>query len=327
MMKKKLTTLSSLSTFFQYLNVITNNRVAALNFRYLYLDNGHQDFKSRGWLDHESLFQQNLQAVGSIYCNYLDADGVDLLVQVKADRDVPRAGSTFNLGRYIGKSKKTGLDVWEPAPLTKILNKQNQVNNFEIVVSINAEFVESTYWFDPTPWDRYDIPVPSGRSDFISIMLHEIGHGLGFAGTINFNSEDPSYGTYKGMLNYMTPFDELTSFAGDGNVVNGSSGIPNPMSFEGSISKKMYNGNAIPLANVAPSNQLFSQNFYHLGDCESPVVVQRSVMAGCFMALGPDFNEISCLDLAVLADLGYPMKKDAFDELCTPFMDNQVHLT
>eukprot|EP00547_Thalassionema_nitzschioides_P005501 CAMPEP_0194205484 /NCGR_PEP_ID=MMETSP0156-20130528/4739_1 /TAXON_ID=33649 /ORGANISM="Thalassionema nitzschioides, Strain L26-B" /LENGTH=340 /DNA_ID=CAMNT_0038931761 /DNA_START=83 /DNA_END=1105 /DNA_ORIENTATION=+ len=318
MMSRQVPALSSLCIFLLVLRAldITNIGGYALTFRYVYFDNDEQDFKSRGWLDYDSLFQQNLEAVSDIYCDYLDADDIELVVQVKADRYVPRAGSTFNLGRYLGKSNKTGLDLWEPAPLTKILGKRGQFNSFEIVVSINAEFVESAYWFDPTPWDRYDIPVPRGRSDFVSIMLHEIGHGLGFAGTINFDPNDPRYGTYEGKFNYLTPFDELTSFAGDGYAVDVMTGLPNPMSFDGAISKKIYNGNAIPLANVAPNNQLFSQNFYHLGDCDSPVIVQGSVMTGCFMTLGPDFNELSCLDLAVLADLGYPLKEDAFDELC-----------
>ncbi|MDA8084424.1 MAG: PKD domain-containing protein [Nitrospiraceae bacterium] len=56
----------------------------------------------------------------------------------------------------------------------------------EIAVAFNSAF----NWYFGTTGSP-----PSGYYDFASVVLHEIGHGLGFAGSMNFDNGNPSDGT------------------------------------------------------------------------------------------------------------------------------------
>ena len=281
---------------------------AAVTFKFLYFDNAEGDFATRGWLSSSSLFQRNLAAVGDMFCQYLDSINVELITHVMADRSIARAGGTFQLGSVRGESNRTGLIVYEPSSLTKLKTGENPFFSHEILLFFNVPYVQENYWLDPTPNNRSDNVIPSTKVDFLSIVLHEIGHGLGYAGSIN-RSPGANYGKY---TDYMTVFDDLSFFGGDGNALDAATGNPNPMYFDGPISKQVY-GQKVQLTNLATNDVLSSQNFYHLGDCSSPKILEDSLMSGCYVPLGPEYLEITCADMALLADLGYSMSRKFFD--------------
>ncbi len=74
----------------------------------------------------------------------------------------------------------------------------------EGLIDVNTDLL-SRFWFDPTPDDRSD-SAPFGKSDFLAIITHELGHIFGFDG---FRNLDGSFST-----DVRTIYDQHTSAAG-----------------------------------------------------------------------------------------------------------------
>ena len=268
-------------------------------FSITYVDNAQQDFASRGWLAPGSAFQTNIAAAAATWGSVIDS-GETLAIEVRADNSVARTGGTFTNGQFLGFDGQ-GQAVWQPGPLTMVLTGANPGGPPEIFIAINSAYVEAHYWFDPTPDDRLDQTAPPGTTDFVSIVLHELGHGLGMAGTRNF-TPGPDYGTFPGFLN---SFDALSEFGGDGNPLD-PSGAPNPLLFTGAHAAAVYGGD-VPLSHVGSASPLHSQDFYHLGTCGDPGLLTDTLMNGCSVPTDGSLLVITPLDLAVMQDLGYPL--------------------
>jgi hypothetical protein len=76
----------------------------------------------------------------------------------------------------------------------------------DITVNINCSFDD---WYFGT-----DASVPSGRTDFITVVLHEIGHGIGFIGSVSANNDAASGG-------WGTPENNPIPYIYDRPVVDG----------------------------------------------------------------------------------------------------------
>lgn len=58
--------------------------------------------------------------------------------------------------------------------------------DYDIVVNMNSDFPN---WYFGT-----DGNTPSGEIDFVTVILHEVGHGLGFTGSMNVENDMGAYG-------------------------------------------------------------------------------------------------------------------------------------
>lgn len=272
------------------------------SFDISFVDNAEGDFASRGWLDPDSAFQRNVRAAFAIWASRIRAEAT-VTVEVSADNTVARAAATFSHGRPIGVDAD-GNQIFEPASLSAIAGAPNEGGRPDILVLVNSGFVDSNYWMDPTPDDRTDETVPVGMTDLVSIVLHEAGHGLGIAGT-RARISGLAYGTLPGFAN---PMDTLSSFGGDGAPLD-AAGQPNPLAFNGPRAMAVYGG-PVPLAHVGPDHSRHAQDFYHVGACGDPAILTASIMNGCSTPTDGTRLTISAIDLAVLADLGYPLVDD-----------------
>jgi len=277
--------------------LFANSSGAELRYAFTYIDNSFSDFAQRGWLNEQSDFQRNIRAAAALWSEHVDGD-VTLNVQVEADRAVVRAGGTFSLGRLLGTDDE-GRQVFEPGPLTRILTGSNPGGPVDMFLSFNASFVEENYFFDPQPGMRM-APVPLGMTDFVSIVLHEMGHGFGINGFRSF-AGDATFGEF--VSDVITNYDELTFYDGDGEP-RGNSGQLNNMFFAGARAGDVFGG-PVPLAFLEPSEPLFTQNYYHLGTCGDPPLVENSLMNGCSVPVDGSRLFITPVDVQVLVDLGY----------------------
>ncbi len=211
-----------------------------------------------------------------------------------------RAGGGFSFGRFL-RTTPAGKQVWETGPLTRILTGDNPGENFfgyDIVLGFDASFVENFYWFDPNPTTR-TAPGPSNRGDFMSVVLHELGHGLGMAG-------NRDYPTGNVLGNVISQFDEQSVYGGNGNPFD-PLGTPNPLFFTGDLAATAYGGD-VPLTHKAAGHPNYSQNFYHFSSCAggSPDGLEGSLMNGCVLPNGARLN-IGPVEVAMFGDLGYPL--------------------
>jgi hypothetical protein len=274
----------------------------AVTFTVTYADNVQSDFATRGWLSAESPFQRNIRAALDIWGAAIDSDRV-LRLSVEASRAVARTGGTFSNGRLVGRDA-AGRNIFEPGPLSRILTGANPGGATDMFLRVNAAFVQANYWFDPTPANRGDETPPQGRSDFVSIVLHEVGHALGFAGTRKL-AAGPGYGT---VADFVNPFDVLSRFGGTSGNPLTPAGSPNPMFFTGAQAKAVF-GHDVPLSHVGPNHPLHAQDFYHFGTCGAPPLIGSSLMNGCRVPIGAEPRlVITDLDKAALRDLGYQIR-------------------
>jgi len=138
-----------------------------------------------------------------------------------------------------------------------------------------------TLWWDPNPKSRHAI-VPREKLDAMSVILHELGHAIGFNGHIDMQ-------TGKSKDGVLSPYDRWVSFDGTDFFFTGPSAV------------KLYH-KPIPLAKTA-------NNYHHVGE-KGPRLdhkLKDDLMNGIVMEYGKRYY-ISDLDLAILSDCGLPLK-------------------
>ena len=127
-------------------------------------------------------------------------------------------------------------NTWYPAALA------NKIAGFDLYPSdndINANFSSSfSNWYFGT-----DGNTPSGEYDFVSVVLHEIIHGLGFAGSMKVSGAVGSWGN-------STP--PIYPYVYDTYAVNGSN-------------QRLLNTSLFPNPSVALGTQLTSNNIFFDG--------------------------------------------------------------
>lgn len=288
----------------------------ATKFEFVFKDNAQQEFAARGWMNESSLFQRNFRAAGRLLGLRIDSNET-IQVLVEASNSVARAGGTYSNGRLLS-TEANGINTYEAGPLSRVKTGSNPGfanSNFDMLVSINVSFLEANYWIDPEPETRTSVK-PDGITDFIWIILHEMGHGLGMAGERQSTAGHAQYGMPT--RGFQSVFDKMTRFLGNGLATDGQ-GNRNALIFEGAISKALL-GTEVDVPNVDPSLPISSQNFYHLGGCTSADILRKSLMNGC-----STFSEarahITDIDLAVFKDIGYPIiRMDANFSMANPVL-------
>jgi hypothetical protein len=273
-------------------------RASAVSFDITYVDGPGSPLNSRGWLDPNSLFQQNIRAALAEWGRQFDSDAT-LVVRVDT-HVIARAGGSFSYGRFLSTNAQ-GKEVWEVGPLTRMLTGSNPgegTYGYDIVLGFDADFVEQNYWFDPAPTQR-TAAVPANKGDFVTVVMHEMGHALGIGGNRDFP-------TGQFLRPDISQFDNLSYYGGNGDPFD-AQGQPNPMFFGGDHTAAIY-GSDVPLTHKPEGDPNYTQNFYHLGvaDLLTTDGLELTLMNGEVLPNGRRLY-LSSYDRALIADLGYPM--------------------
>ena len=146
----------------------------------------------------------------------------------------------------------------------------------DITITVNADVLGKLY-------TGTSGPVPSGQYDAVSILEHEIAHGLGFTGEI------AASGLRGGSE---TLYDHYVQVAADGSIV-----------FTGPNAERVNGG---PVTLTVLNN---GENFYHLADSAADPNAD-DLMSGLGLPAGT-VRGISALDLAILEDTGLPVSGTA----------------
>src|SRR2546423_9443017 len=175
-----------------------------------------------------------------------------------------RNNGTFNVFEQGAAAEvRTGMDPNGPSP--------------DGVITIGKNYLVNNLAFDPHPAVRSD-PIPAGRTDAVSIFIHEIGHILAINGFRDgFNGSLPG--------NYESTFDEQTTFDGTNLFFNG----PRATALYGQQVPLTF-GNYPHLGNAAPRP---GSNL--IPDLMNGVQLDRDTR-----------YDISLLDLDIFCDVGVP---------------------
>lgn len=173
----------------------------------------------------------------------------------------------------------------------------NTPGNADINSNFNSDF-DFYFGLDGNP--------PSGQYDFVSIVLHELGHGLGFTGATSFEN-----GIGNWALNSNNDASIYTNFVelGDGTLITeiqsgtteaGDAFTSNDLFFNGSISVSSLGENP---QLYAPSTWNGGSSYSHLDEAEYPAGDPNSLMSPQFGS-GEAIHDPG-VSLDIFADMGW----------------------
>lgn len=157
----------------------------------------------------------------------------------------------------------------------------------DLFITLNEDLLNDGFFSIDVPGGGDDV-VPAGQFDLFSVLLHEIGHGLGFLGTRDTIDEPLTTVDFGGTLIQLgTAFDVFTFDGGADGVL-----------FGGPATVAAY-GEAVELeSETGPGSDLSHFVGGEIGVDTNLSLLNPFVIAG-------DRVDIGGLELAVLADLGY----------------------
>jgi type IX secretion system substrate protein len=170
------------------------------------------------------------------------------------------------------------INTWYPISLAEsfLPSSYNHADSADIVANFNSNFSQ---WYFGT-----DGNCPQGRYDFVTVVLHELCHGLGFQGSMDISSGQGSWGYGSG---FPFIYDHYTEDS-DGQSLLNSSVYPSPGLALANIltnSAVYFNGAASNSANgfspvrlFAPSTWEVSSSYSHLNETTYPAGNINSLM-------------------------------------------------
>ena len=177
-------------------------------------------------------------------------------------------GNGTNLGIFEGRYVLVGAPAYELQT-----GVDTGGSSHDVVINISRDYLLNELYLDPTPQTRGE--TPGDKTDALSVMLHEIGHALGFTGYHGSQYES----------SYATGFD-LRRVTLDGDLY-----------FDGPNVARVL-GDLLDLT-IGNTAHYGNSNAYP-GDNADP---RLGLMNGVVFYRGYHY-EISELDLAILADTG-----------------------
>ncbi len=194
-------------------------------------------------------------------------------------------------------------NTWYPVSLANTLSGSDMnVSDAEINANFNSDFPD---WHFGT-----SNSTPSDKWNFATVVLHEIGHGLGFVGSMRVSS---GVGSWGGGSPYPIIYDQFTengsgaslfSF-GNNTTALGNQLISNNVYFNGPASKLANGNNAVELH--APPSWNSGSSYSHLG--ESFNDTEHALMTYSLTNGETNYNPGS-VTLGLLDDLGWTVVND-----------------
>lgn len=217
-------------------------------------------------------------AAGDEWASYIDGNS-SIEVQIQF-ANVPTANATSVETVY--RRTVEGIDIYMAGAAAEILTGNDPNGTApDLVITVGTTYLTTELWLDPTPYIHTD-PVPENLTDAYSVMIHELGHGLGFNGWHSYTD-----GSLPG--DYASTYDQWVIFTGGNLYFTGPQaqavyGGPVPLTYGNSA----HVGNDLP----RPGSEL-------IPDVMNGVVFQRGLRM-----------HLSALDLAILADTEVPLLPD-----------------
>lgn len=202
----------------------------------------------------------------------------------------------------------TGGHIYYPAALGEALCACGEVfGTFEITANFNSSFADWYLGTDGNP--------PADKYDFTTVVLHELGHGLGFLGSYFVSGSSGAWGLDHGVHFDPLPYDDdAWSAASGGSRLTDTSAFGNPSGalkaqltdgsvyFGGAEVRAANGGNRAEL--YAPSTWQPGSSLSHFDEDAFPAGTTNALMTP-FLSAQEALHDPGPLTLALFRDLGW----------------------
>lgn len=151
-------------------------------------------------VDERAAITSHVQAAGAFWVRELELAGArSIEVEIGLDDTRPTANGGSVTSVFVGVAG--GRDVFEQGMAGELRTGLDpNAAAVDVRITFNTNYLRNELWFDPNPSVR-NLPVPSNRTDAMSVILHEFGHALAYNGFANPASGQPP-------ATFWSPFDQ-----------------------------------------------------------------------------------------------------------------------
>ena len=206
-----------------------------------------------------------------------------------------------------GVVENTLYTIAQASALTGIDLATTEAEGFDIEVNINCSF---NNWYFGT-----DMNTPAGLIDLVTVMVHEIGHGIGFIGSVvaDPTTQQADWGLNRGLPPFIYDrfaldghFNEIIDrdiFPSLSSIYDAVTGQHGGVFFSGFEGEFVLDNNRVPL--YAPNPFRPGSSYSHLDqhyftDTENALMRPQLDMASAIHSPGPVF-------CGMLQDMGWPL--------------------
>ncbi len=215
-------------------------------------------------------------------------------------------GSAASYTFYSNFTNAPRIDTWYPVALAEkhYGSGLNHADSTDLIANFNSNF---SSWYFGT-----DGNTPSGSYDFVSVVLHELCHGLGFQGSMDISGTQGSWGLGSG---YPFAFDHHAQ-NGSGQSLLNTTLFPNPSTALASQLKSnniFFSGQNANSANGGSPTKLFApatwqpgSSYSHLNESTFPAGNPNSLMTPSLGSAEAIHNPGS-ISLGMFEDMGWSL--------------------
>ncbi|UJS25777.1 InlB B-repeat-containing protein [Thiothrix winogradskyi] len=223
------------------------------------------------------------------------------------------AGSTLGYagGGYLFQNFPNApkANTWYAEPLANALSSTDRsAASYDIHITFNGNFP----WYHGT-----DGNTPTGQYDLVSVVLHEIGHGLNLAGFMDYASGEGAYGGGSGLPSIYDTFVKdgngvpllNTAVYTNPSIALGAALTSNNLWFDGTAARAANGNQAVKL--YAPSAWSPGSSYSHL-DYATFANTDNKLMVYALSA-GSSIHNPGNVTRGILQDLGWTVNSLAND--------------
>jgi len=186
-----------------------------------------------------------------------------------------------------------------------IRGSDHRPGEFDIIANFNSDRDDWYFGTDGNP--------PFGEFDLVSVVMHEVGHGLGFSGTAKVEGDSGTWGIDDGSGLVPMAFDLFTEL-GDGTAILNEGALPNPSTAMADAlqgGNLFWNGSNGVTANGGPRPRLYApavwepgSSYSHLDESTYPAGHPDSLMTPK-LASAEAIHDPGSLVLCLFEDMGW----------------------
>lgn len=272
--------------------------------------------------------QASFQAAADIWATHI-ASTIPIKVQANwAPLGANVLGSAGSNGLLLNFPNAPLTGTWYGNALADAISGTDQGNGVEIISNFSSNFTNWYYGTDGNP--------PAGQFDLMGVVLHELGHGLGFFGRGTVDDGNPSTGQGTecngtagvgcyGAIGLPIIYERYVQNL-DGVHMTDAATYTNPSTQLGTLlrSTHLYFDGPTLTATLGERGRLFApaafnygSSFSHFAEGSYPAGSPNALMTP-FIAPGESFAGPGPGVCALFKDLGWPLGPDCASQIVTP---------